>query len=79
MKKDITFEEAMLQLEDIVSKLELGNLTLDGSIKEFESAMGLVSICEKKLESAKQKVKILTENQDGSVTDSDFVKSDDET
>ena len=68
-----TFEEAVLKLEDSVAKLESGSLGLSEAIKEFENAIKLVKLCEEKLGEAKQKVRILTEGEDGVITDSDFV------
>lgn len=76
MKKNINFEEAMSSLEEIVKKLESGTLTLDESISEFENAIKLVKICNEKLEAAEQRVRILTEGQDGTVTDKPFDSSD---
>lgn len=76
MKKNINFEEAMSSLEEIVKKLESGTLTLDESISEFENAVKLVKICNEKLEAAEQRVRILTEGQDGTVTDKPFDSSD---
>ena len=79
MEKKISFEEAMLSLEDIVKKLESGNFTLDESIGAFEEAIHLVKICNEKLEAAEQKVRMLTEGENGIITDVPFVKEDDET
>lgn len=73
VKSDMNFEEAILKLENTVINLENGNLQLDESIREFEEAVKLIRFCEEKLASAKQKVKILTEGQDGTVTDMPFV------
>ena len=72
MKENINFEEAMLELEGIVKKLEAGSLSLDESLEAFEKAVGLVKLCNEKLQSAEQKVRILTESADGSVTDAPF-------
>ena len=77
-KKDIKFEDALLGLEESVRKLESGELTLDESIKAFEEAMKLVKICNDKLSLAEDRVRILTEGADGSVTDAPFGVSDDE-
>ena len=79
MDINISFEEAIAQLEDLVRKLESGNLTLDDSLTAFEDAVKLVKFCNTKIESAEQKVKILMESADGSVTDVPFDKQDDET
>ena len=72
MKKTLTFEEAMLSLEDIVKKLEGGGLSLDESLSSFENAVKLVRFCNEKLEAAEQKVKILVEGADGAVSDAPF-------
>ena len=79
MDINISFEEAIAQLEDLVRKLESGNLTLDDSLTAFEDAVKLVKFCNIKIESAEQKVKILMESADGSVTDVPFDKQDGET
>ena len=72
MKKDIKFEQAIEALDTAVTKLESGELSLDDSIKVFEEAIGLIKICNEKLSSAEQKVRVLIESQDGSVTDAPF-------
>lgn len=76
MKKTLSFEEAMLSLEDTVRMLENGGLSLEESLKAFENAVKLVKFCNEKLEAAEQKVKILVENADGSVTDAPFDTDD---
>ena len=72
MENKITFENAMTELESIVKKLELGSLTLDESLSAFEEAVGLIKVCNEKLENAKRQVRILTESDDGVVTDKPF-------
>ena len=72
MNKKITFEDAIKKLEDSVARLEAGNLALDDSIAEFEECVKLIGVCEKKLTDAKQRVRILIETEDGSVTDAPF-------
>ena len=76
MEKKLSFEEAMLSLEDIVKKLECGGLSLEESLSSFEEAVKLVKLCNKKIEAAEQKVKMLIENADGSVTDVPFDTND---
>lgn len=78
MKKNMKFEEAMQLLEDIVRKLESGNLSLDESLSAFEEAVGLVKLCNEKLEDAEQKVRILTASAGGEITDMPFAVNDDE-
>lgn len=72
MKKNVTFEEAMLALDNAVSKLESGTLSLDESLTTFEEAVKLIKVCNEKINSAEQKVKMLIENADGSVSDAPF-------
>ena len=72
MKKNITFEEAMTKLETAVARLEGGSLSLEDSLSSFEEAVELIKLCNSKLESAEQRVKMLIEGADGSVTDVPF-------
>ena len=72
MKKDIKFEQAIESLDIAVSKLEGGELSLDVSIKVFEEAIALIKTCNEKLSAAEQRVRVLIESQDGSVTDAPF-------
>ena len=69
---DISFEQAMEALENALSRLEGGSLSLDESIKTFEEAVALVRTCNEKIENAEQRVKILIEGADGAVTDAPF-------
>jgi exodeoxyribonuclease VII small subunit len=77
MSKTIKFEEAMIKLEETVRLLESGSLTLDESIEKYEDALKYVKICNEILEKAEQKVKILTESADGSVSDRPFDQHED--
>ena len=72
MKNNVTFEEGMRALDEAVSKLESGSLTLDESLATFEEAVKLIKVCNEKINSAEQKVKMLIQNADGSVTDAPF-------
>ena len=73
MNKELGFEAAVEKLDAILKKLESGAATLDESLALFEEGVSLIKYCNKKLEGAEQKVKILTENFDGTVTDKDFL------
>lgn len=76
MSKAIKFEEAISKLEDAVRLLESGSLTLDESIEKYEEALKYVKVCNETLEKAEQKVKILTESADGSISDRPFVQDE---
>ena len=57
---DVTFEEAIARLEEIVKYLEGGNAPLDKSLEVFEEGVALVKLCNSKLDNAEQKVRFLT-------------------
>ncbi len=61
--KEVSFEESLEKLENIVHELENGSIELDKAIEKYTEAMKLVKYCSDKLNSATEKVnKILTEN-----------------
>jgi exodeoxyribonuclease VII small subunit len=61
----------MADLEELVAKIETGNLSLEDSLKEFEQGIKLSRICQKALTDAEQRVKILTDSLNGD-TEEDF-------
>ncbi|MGM9926204.1 MAG: exodeoxyribonuclease VII small subunit [Bacillus sp. (in: firmicutes)] len=62
-EKEITFEEAMEQLEHIVDLLEEGDVPLEEAINIYKRGMDLSKICHGKLQAAqKQLVQIVDEN-----------------
>ena len=61
-KTNKTFEELFEDLENIVEKMDLGEVELEESLKLFESGMSLVNDGKKKLEEAELKIKNLTKN-----------------
>ena len=64
-KKDtVNFESSLKKLEEIVSKLEDGDISLEDSVKSFEEGIGLVKECQKQLSEAELKVKKLLESGD---------------
>ncbi len=62
------FEEALLKLEEIVRKLEAGDLTLEESIKAFEEGIKLCGICGRKLDEAERRVEVLLKTEQGLTT-----------
>lgn len=62
-EKELTFEENLKELENIVKNLESGNTPLDTAIDEFNKAVKIAKNCDEKLKSAEEKVnKILNKN-----------------
>lgn len=77
-KKEVTFEEAMTRLEEIVRLMESGSAPLDRSLALFEEGVGLVKFCSEMLDCAEQKVKILQKGEDGTLTEEAFAVSSDD-
>ena len=71
-EKEMTFESAIARLEEIVRLLESGSAPLDESLALFEEGVGLVKLCNARLDNAEQKVKILVKNPDGTVSEEDM-------
>ncbi len=60
---EMSFEEALVELEGIVEKLEKGQLSLDESLGLFEKGIKLVKECNTRLKSAQMRVeKLIEEN-----------------
>jgi len=58
-KKDLSFENKMKRLEEIVSQIEKSDVELEDSIKLFEEGVDLSKDCQSLLDTAEQKVKAL--------------------
>ena len=65
MKKAGSFEENLIEIDGIIEKLESGELTLDESIKEYETAMKLLKKSSDLLNRAEGKVLKVVEKADG--------------
>ncbi len=62
-KQELTFEEGILKLENIVKTLEAGSCPLEDAINLFTEGMSLAKTCGDKLSNATEKVnKILSDN-----------------
>jgi len=58
-KQTINFENSLRHLENLVQQLEQGDLSLEESLKAFESGIKLTRECSKQLDEAEQKVSVL--------------------
>jgi len=63
--KGMKFEAALGKLEQIVGKLEEGDLPLDDSLKMFEEGVKLARLCSGKLDDAQSKIEVLMKSEDG--------------
>jgi exodeoxyribonuclease VII small subunit len=59
------FETALKRLEEIIKKLENGELSLDSALQLFEEGIKLSRFCHTKLEEADRRVEILVKNSSG--------------
>ena len=71
-KKTKTFEEALSRLEEIVTLMEKGELSLDDTVKLYKEGVELASFCGGKLTDAKQQVTILSVGLDGQLSEKAF-------
>ena len=62
---EMTFEQAMRELEAIVGQLDSGNVELDASIKLYERGAALKAHCEARLKEAEEKVAAITLDANG--------------
>ena len=56
---ELTFEEAMAELEKVVGQLERGDVALEASIALYERGAALKKVCEDKLKAAEEKVELI--------------------
>ncbi len=61
---DQSLEDAMVDLDEIVKKLEEGNETLDNTLKLYEDGVRLYRYCNSKIEKAEQKITIIQNNME---------------
>ena len=65
---EMSFEDALRELEQVVAKLESGDVPLDESITLYERGAALKKRCEAKLKDAEEKVAKLTVDAEGNPT-----------
>ncbi len=72
---DFNFEAKLGELEQLVTRMEDGELGLEESLRSFEHGVELVKECRRALEQAEQKVKVLT-SPEGGTEDLDPTRAD---
>ena len=66
--KNLSFEEALARLENIVRELESGRIKLDDAVAAYEKAIALKQLCENKLNDARLKIEKIEITPDGQVS-----------
>jgi exodeoxyribonuclease VII small subunit len=64
----MSFEQALAALEDIVRRLEDGDIDLDGAIEAYARGAALKRHCESKLSQAEQRISRIAVGADGSLS-----------
>jgi exodeoxyribonuclease VII small subunit len=59
------FEKALAKLEDIVRRMEQGDMTLEESLKAFEEGIRLSRLCAKRLDEAERRIHLLLKTEEG--------------
>ncbi|MHC1693952.1 MAG: exodeoxyribonuclease VII small subunit [Eubacteriales bacterium] len=71
-EENLSFEQALVRLEMIIKSLESGNTPLDQSLELYEEGVALVRQCNGKLDNASQRIKVLSRDSEGEITEVDF-------
>ncbi|KIJ88679.1 exodeoxyribonuclease VII small subunit [Rickettsia asembonensis] len=67
LEENISFEEALKELEEIVKKIDNGQESLETAVNSFERGILLKNHCEKKLKEAQLKIEKITKLADSTV------------
>ena len=63
--EELSYEQALTELENIVAELEISERTLEETLRIFERGQALASFCVGLLDEAELKVRIITEGEGG--------------
>jgi|KBSSwiStaDraftv2_1062776.scaffolds.fasta_scaffold153343_2 exodeoxyribonuclease VII small subunit len=76
MSKTRNFEEALHRLEEIVKKLDSGDLPLASLLEVYEEGVTLSRFCHGKLEEAERKIELLSKKVDGTLQRQPYEEKD---
>ncbi len=71
--ENLSFEDALKELEAVVRSLEDGQGSLDNAISAYEKGIKLKAFCEEKLNAAKLRIEKITAKPDGEIVTSEFL------
>lgn len=69
---DLTFEQALKRLEEIVEALETDDLDLEKSVQFYEEGVSMYRHCTQQLQRAEKRIDILQASDDGTLTPEPF-------
>ncbi len=68
---ELSFREAMAELDQVVASLEGNGLELEDSLKQYERGVGLLASLKSRLDEAQQKIEVLMGQLDASADDAE--------
>jgi exodeoxyribonuclease VII small subunit len=71
-KNPPTLETAMQRVSEIVASMENGDMPLEKLIESYEEGIGLVKMCQEKLDAAEKRIQIITRNARGETALEEF-------
>lgn len=74
--EDMSFEDAMSELETLVKKMESGEAKLEDSIQSYERGVALKKHCETKLKEAQEKIEKITMSDNGEMKTEPFLQEE---
>ena len=77
--RELTFEESLKRLEEIVTELEGNKLALEQSLQVFEEGVKLVRFCAGRLDDAERRIEILLADKEGQLHGAPFPEEPDDT
>lgn len=66
------FEDSLAELQQIVSKLESGDLQLYKALELFEKGINIARECQRQLDSAEQRIEMLLRDSEGSYAETPY-------
>ena len=75
-KESMTFEQSVTRLEEIVTRLEKGDVPLSQSLSLFEEGTRLAAACRTELDQAEQQVVRLMKGPDGAPVETEFASEE---
>jgi exodeoxyribonuclease VII small subunit len=68
---ELSFEEALANLEEIIQRMESGEAPLDSLVNHYQTGVKMLKLCREKIEGAEMKIKEVQE-KDGEFIEKDF-------
>jgi exodeoxyribonuclease VII small subunit len=66
---ELTYEQSIARLHEIIEKIESGEVGLEQSLEQYEQGMAMIRRCQTILDRAEQKIRRLTVNEQGGLSE----------